>query len=139
VSETIGDHMLYGLEDLLPVDAELSGDLFPGKESRPMREKEPEGFGDRAFAFGPWQMFHNDAVFGACDSSPSINNTDWITPHGYKLKLTFVERIVSGCFPAAFRTLPLGSPAAPEIDEESPIRQAGLIAVNKTLDRIAVV
>ncbi len=72
---------------------------------RPTGEEEHIGFGQRAFAVGPGNLFDDDgAAASAIDATHGIQQEDEKSPQGNELKASFGELIVAASRMMAART-----------------------------------
>src|SRR5689334_1141991 len=105
VFEAPGDDVFHRVENLLPGSAKRLRGFFPRKPSRPARQEQHVGFGQRAFAIAPGHLFDYDSFAASAVHAPhAIEEEDEKSPERNELKAPLRELVVTGRRLMAART-----------------------------------
>ena len=87
-----GDHVLDCIEHLIPGSTECLSRLFPGRATRPARQKQHISFGQRAFAIAPRNLLDHDRGAATAIHAPhGIQKEDEKAPPRNELEATLRE------------------------------------------------
>src|SRR5262249_11000874 len=109
-----GDHMLHGIENLIPRSAKRLGRFFPRKAARPAGQEEHVGFGQGAFAVAPGHFLDDHGGAAAAVHAPhGIQQENKKSPERNELKAPLSELVVTRGRLMAARTDGGRAPARP--------------------------
>src|SRR5712691_9943321 len=139
VLQAPGDHVLHGVEDLVPGSAKRLGGFLPGQPARPAGQKQHVGFGESTFAIGPGDLLNDHRLAAAAIDAPhGVKQKNQKSPERNKLDTPLGELIVSGGGLMATRTDGLGALARTHGDFNALVigTEAGLL-VNESRKAVA--